>query len=87
MLYGLGRIIGRTRILTDTPEKLKIDEDYIRREEKARLKEEIEMKNLTQRNVLKQTTKKSVKSVKPQKGCRGDPVKTVYCQDIFGGNN
>jgi hypothetical protein len=34
LLYGLGRKTGRTRILTDNPEKLKIDEDYIRREEK-----------------------------------------------------
>ncbi len=45
------------------------------------------MKNLTPRNVLKPTTKKLVKSVEPRKGCRGATVKTVYCHDIFGGNN
>jgi hypothetical protein len=49
---------GSTRILTDTPEKLKIEEDNRRKEEKERKKEERKMKKLAPRNILKPAAKK-----------------------------
>jgi hypothetical protein len=53
--------LGRTRILTDTPEKNKIEEDKRRKEEKETKKEEREMKKLLPRNILKPSVRKRKK--------------------------
>lgn len=50
---------GSTRILTDTPEKMKIDEDN-RRKEKDIKKKERERKKLAPKNIFKPADKKNI---------------------------
>ncbi|KAI9550780.1 hypothetical protein GHT06_004567 [Daphnia sinensis] len=49
---------GSTRIITDTPEKDKIEEDQRKKEEKEKKKEERERKKLLTRNIMKPSASK-----------------------------
>ncbi|KAK4027378.1 hypothetical protein OUZ56_016392 [Daphnia magna] len=51
---------GSTRILTDTPEKMKIDEENRRKEEKDIKKKERERKKLAKKNIFKPADRKNI---------------------------
>ncbi|KZS10422.1 Uncharacterized protein APZ42_025117, partial [Daphnia magna] len=51
---------GSTRILTDTPEKMKIDEDNRRKEEKDIKKKERERKKLAPKNIFKPADRNNI---------------------------
>jgi hypothetical protein len=68
---------GSTRILTDTPEKLKIDEDHRRKTEKERKKEERKMRKLTPRNIMNPTTKEVARKQSKAKSPKDIPKENM----------